>query len=93
MASGHSTITDYAMRTKGWLLVSEAARKIRVTPQTIYRWISKKKTYGFRDGYRRYVNWASVLKHIGDEAAYIRGLSADDALTETPVALSTPDDV
>lgn len=86
MASGHSTVTDPVMRAKGYLLVAEAARKINVTPQTIYRWISddRKVVVGLREGYRRYVKWSSLLEHYGPEVCNIRGLTQEDANVETP---------
>lgn len=83
MAAGHATTTDQSMRDKGWLLVAEAARKIGVTPQTIYRWIEDKKVTGLRDGYRRYVSWASVMKHLGPHACAVRGLLESDVNKET----------
>lgn len=66
------------MRSQGYLLVAEAARKIEVAPQTIYRWIETEKVGGFRDGYRRYVRWSSILKHLGSKSARVRGLAQDD---------------
>lgn len=74
------------MRTKGYLLVAEAARKIDVAPQTIYRWLEAEKVEGFRDGYRRYVRWSTVLKHIGPKSARIRGLSKEDIWVESDAA-------
>lgn len=87
MAAGHSTITEHEMRRKGYLLVSEAARKLNVTPQTVYRWISDKKKVveGFRDGYRRYVKWSTVLEHYGPDACKVRELSQNDIWDETPM--------
>ena len=86
MAAGHATTTEHAMRRKGYLLVSEAARKLNVTPQTVYRWISdsKKGVEGFRDGYRRYVRWSTVLEHLGPTACKVREISQNDVWTETP---------
>lgn len=85
MPAGHATITEYEMRRKGYLLVAEAARKIHVTPQTIYRWIadSSKGVEGFRDGYRRYVRWSTILKHLGPDAVRVRELTQEDIWTET----------
>ena len=80
---GHNTLTDMAMRQRGWLLVREAARKINVTSQTIYTWINTGKVVGMRDGYRRFVRWSSVLAHIGQEACEARGLKQEDVYVET----------
>lgn len=81
--AGHSTTTDRDMRRGGFLLVAEAARKISMTPHTIYRWIADGKVEGLREGYRRYVRWSSVLKHLGRDAAKLRGLSQDAVWVET----------
>jgi hypothetical protein len=70
------------MREQGYLLVGEAARKIGVAPQTIYRWITAGKADGFREGYRRFVKWATVLDHLG-EGAVRRGFNDDDIWIET----------
>jgi len=82
MAQGHSPTTDDAMREHGYLLVGEAARKINVAPQTIYRWIEAGKAEGFREGFRRFVKWDSVLAHLG-KGAEMRGLSEEDLWIET----------
>ena len=83
MVAGHSTTTDHPMRKRGYLLISEAARKLGRPNQTLYRWISEGKVEGFREGYRRYVKWASVLKHLGEPATAMRGLSKIDVMIET----------
>lgn len=83
MSSGHSYLTDPAMRTKGYLLVAEAARKIGVAPSTIYRWIEERKVDGFREGYRRYVRWVSILEHLGPVSLQVRGLDSGSVFEET----------
>jgi len=83
MAAGHSTLTEPEMRSEGYLLVREAARKIGVSSQTIYRWIAENKVEGFRNGYRRYVNWRSILRHLGPQACKIRDLRRDDVFVPT----------
>lgn len=83
MTAGHATSTDQQMRGRGLLLVAEAARKIGVAPQTIYRWISDGKVVGMREGYRRFVLWQSVLKHLGRDAVRARGYTPDDVWAET----------
>lgn len=81
--AGHITITPDEMREKGYLLAREAARKIDVNPTTIYRWLSANKIEGFRDGFRSYVLWTSVLAWIGEAACEVRGLSSDDVWVTT----------
>jgi excisionase family DNA binding protein len=71
------------MRKRGYLLISEAARKLGRPNQTLYRWIEEGKVVGFREGYRRYVKWGSVLKHLGPQAAEMRGLRQKDVYVET----------
>ncbi len=75
---GHSPITDSKHRTAGYLLVAEAARKIDVAPSTIYRWVEEEKVEGYREGYRRYVKWDTILQHLGPQAVKVRGLSKKD---------------
>lgn len=82
---GHSTVTDKVMRGKGYLLVSEAARKIGVSPQTIYLWLEAKKVEGFREGYRRFVRWSTVLRHLGPESCEVRGLKYEDVWVESGI--------
>jgi len=83
---GHSTLTEKDMRRKGYILVAEAARKITVSPQTIYRWIESEgvDVDGFREGYRRYVMWETILDHLGPKACRIRGFKKSDVMVPTP---------
>ena len=85
MPAGHSTTTNPNMRRKGWLLVSEAARKLDMSNQTLYRWLSTKTNpvKGFRDSYRRYVKWSSILEHLGPEACEARELTQQDIWVES----------
>lgn len=85
MAAGHETVTDPLMRKRGFLLVSEAARKVGRTNQTLYRWLAEEKVEGLRDGFRRYVRWSTVLRHIGRDACELRGLTQEDVYFETPL--------
>lgn len=84
MTQGHATVTDDDMREQGYLLISEAARKVGVAVQTIYRWIDNEDNpcEGVRDGFRRYVLWSSVLEHLGDGAT-LRGFTQKDVWVET----------
>jgi excisionase family DNA binding protein len=84
MSKGHKRLTDSKMRGEGYLLAAEAARKIGVTSQTIYKWIDAEKIGGFRTGYRRYVRWDSVLDYLGAQACEVMKLSPESVLTETP---------
>ena len=61
MSKGHSKTTEPKMRQSGYLLCAEAARKVGVTPQTMYKWVDQGKVAGFRAGYRRYVKWVLYL--------------------------------
>jgi excisionase family DNA binding protein len=84
MSKGHKRLTDYKMRSEGYLLAAEAARKIGVTSQTIYKWIDADKIGGFRTGYRRYVQWETVMSYMGDQACKVLELTASSVFTETP---------
>lgn len=80
---GHKTVTDLNMRKQGYLLSAEAARKIGVSGESMRQWAKNEKVESFRDGYRRYVRWSSVLRHLGKTAREVRGLTQDDIWTET----------
>lgn len=84
MAAGHETLTPLDMRKRGFLLVREAARKTGHSSQTIYRWLAEEKVDGKRDGYRRYVRWSAVLRHLGKDGCELRGLTQEDVWVETP---------
>lgn len=86
MPIGHSPVTDLDMRKRGYLLASEAARKLKVAHTTVYRWIENDKTgvEGFRDGFRRYVRWSSVLRYRGKDACEALGLSQESIWEFTP---------
>lgn len=78
MAGGHITITPNDMRDAGYLLTREAARKIGVANTTVYRWLQAGKVDGIKDGFRSYVKWSSVLKHLGPDICEIKDYSEDD---------------
>lgn len=84
MPKGHQRLTDSKMREQGFLLAAEAARKVGVTPQTLYKWLDTEKVAGFRTGYRRYVHWKSVLEHLGDKACEVMGIDLASVHVETP---------
>ena len=71
------------MRQSGYLLCAEAARKVGVTPQPMYKWVDQGKVAGFRAGYRRYVKWGAVLSHMGATACTALGLAESDVNVET----------
>jgi hypothetical protein len=81
----HATTTSPEYRKRGWVLSSEAARLIERAPQTIYRWYEHghivERMFA---GYRRYVWWNSLIKHIGPVEASARGLKKIRGLPDTP---------
>lgn len=81
---GHSPLTTWELREAGYLYGSEAARKIGVYPQTIYRWIDTNLVQGKKETYRRLVKWSAVLKHLGPDTCRTYGYTQDDIWTETP---------
>jgi DNA-binding XRE family transcriptional regulator len=59
------------LHDKGYLLCTEAARKVGVNRATIYRWIKERAidTLDINGAY--YVSWSSILVHLGDAAAVL----------------------
>lgn len=62
------------LRKQGYVPASEVASKAGVNIATVYRWTNDEKVKGMSVGGRRFVLWASVLAHLGKEAAAALGL-------------------
>lgn len=70
------TVTDPIIEKQGWVLCSDAARRIGKTVQTIYKWIDVGKVSGTCiGGYRKYVRWDDVLDHLGPIESKALGLT------------------
>lgn len=51
------------LRSKGFLPVSEVARRIGKHVQTVYWWANEQKIQSVYVGAHRYINWASVVRY------------------------------
>lgn len=64
------------MREKGFLTCTEVARRIGIHKATVYRWVKdgRVRAKDFSGAY--YVEWASVVEHLGD-VAEVLGLTEE----------------
>lgn len=70
------TVTDPMIEKQGWVLCSDAARRIKRAVQTIYKWIDLGKVEGTTiGGYRKYVRWDDIIDHLGPVESKALGLA------------------
>lgn len=71
-----------SMREKGFLLCTEVADLVGIHKATVYRWVrdGRVRAKDFSGAY--YVEWASVLEHLG-EVADVLGLRQRTSVVES----------
>lgn len=62
------------MKTRGLWPVPEIARKLKVAPSTVYRWVEDEKIESTKVGAAIYVRIKSVREYVGRETAATFGL-------------------
>lgn len=63
-----------AMRTRGFVSVTEAADLAHVARSTIYRWIDAEKIEAEDTGLGTFVKRVSLVRHLGPEACKALGV-------------------
>lgn len=62
------------MKTRGLWPVPEVAKKLRVAPSTLYRWMNDGKVEGVQAGSARYVKIKTVREYLGRDNAERLGI-------------------
>lgn len=68
---------DEAMRLRGYVTVTSACKRVKRPWPTVYWWLQKGRVKSAKIGRRRYVNWKSMVKWMGPEAAKALRLDPD----------------
>lgn len=61
------------LAAQGFVLVSEAAERVGTAPATVTKWIKDGHIKSITVAGTRFIEWASLLKHLGPEGAKLLG--------------------